>query len=53
MKEIVKENRTIGSAQAAAGKSPSTQSKLDKANELLARVKPADIETIARKPALS
>ncbi|QJD81645.1 hypothetical protein [Spirosoma rhododendri] len=50
MKEIAKKNRAINSAQAAASKSPSAQSKLDKANELLARVNPGDIDAIARKP---
>lgn len=50
MKETVRKNHTTNSARATAGKGLNAQSKLDKANELLARVTPADIEAIARKP---
>jgi hypothetical protein len=53
MKETVRKKRTVSSAHASAGKSHYAQSKLEKANELLSRVNPADLNAIASKPAHS
>lgn len=51
MKEIVKKNRTVSRTHTEASKNSGVQSKLEKANELLSRVNPLDIESIVRKPA--